>query len=38
MSPASNWNSDLYSVLINNRNELATLIRVLEKKKQEKTE
>ena len=37
MSPVSNWNSDLYSILINNGNELATLIRVHEKKKKEKS-
>ena len=37
MSPVSNWNSDLYSILINNSSELATLIRVHEKKKKEKS-
>ena len=36
MSPVSNWNSDLYRILINNSSELATLIRVHEKKKKEK--
>ena len=37
MSPVSNWNSDLYSILINNGSELATLIGVHEKKKKEKS-
>ena len=37
MSPVSYWNSDLYSILINNSSELATLIRVHEKKKKKKS-